>query len=272
MFCQKYGKNSLEEVEQLIYKEREGVKKTITEKTNRIAQLDKLFKGTATIFQKQHNFVDHLKEKLKKEQTEKGISEEKAKHLQTDISQLDQQKEELGQRIKELEQEEIKSKAARDKKIEELKAKNNNLTMEREKSEERLKKQNEELLKVQEINRVVYDILGEHSDKTELLLRSQEVVQKLKDVKKRDLTEKEIKALDLLYSFNIFNKAKLKEAIEKQIKTFEEEFKVKWTGTSTSDNLPHKLGEYSILGIVESILKLSMDYLETHSRLQKELN
>ncbi|CAI2193738.1 2734_t:CDS:2 [Funneliformis geosporum] len=69
-----------------------NLQEEITEKTNRIAQLDKLFKGTAKIFSKQHNFVDHLKEKLKKEQTEKGISEEKSKHLQADIEQLDQQK------------------------------------------------------------------------------------------------------------------------------------------------------------------------------------
>jgi hypothetical protein len=55
--------------------------------------------------------------------------------------------------------------------------------MAREKSEERLKKQSEEFLKVQEMNQVVYDILGAESDKTGLLLRSQEVIEKLKNTK-----------------------------------------------------------------------------------------
>ena len=43
----------------------------ITEKDNRNAKLRELFHGTAKIFNKQHNFVDQLKEKIQKEQQEK---------------------------------------------------------------------------------------------------------------------------------------------------------------------------------------------------------
>jgi nucleoid-associated protein YejK len=59
-------------------------KKEITEKDDRNAQLHKLFQGTAKIFSKQHNFVDQLKQQLEQEIKEKGISEEKAKHLAKD--------------------------------------------------------------------------------------------------------------------------------------------------------------------------------------------
>jgi chromosome segregation ATPase len=57
----------------------------IAEKDNRNAQLHELFKGTANIFNKQHNYVDKLKEELEKEKTEKGISEEQIKHLEKDV-------------------------------------------------------------------------------------------------------------------------------------------------------------------------------------------
>ncbi|MCE8163410.1 MAG: leucine-rich repeat domain-containing protein [Candidatus Moeniiplasma glomeromycotorum] len=57
--------------------------------------------------------------------------------------------------------------------------------MEREKSEERLKKQSEEFLQVQKMHQIVYDILGQKSDKTGLLLRSQEVVGKLIELEKK---------------------------------------------------------------------------------------
>jgi hypothetical protein len=57
--------------------------------------------------------------------------------------------------------------------------------MAREKSEERLKKQSEDFANVMKINHLVNDILGEYSDKKGLLLRSQEVVQKLKEFKNR---------------------------------------------------------------------------------------
>ncbi|CAI2165518.1 15623_t:CDS:2 [Funneliformis geosporum] len=58
--------------------------------------------------------------------------------------------------------------------------------MKREKSEERLKKQSEEFLQVQQMNQVVYEILGEYSQKTGLLLRSQEVIRKLKEEKEKN--------------------------------------------------------------------------------------
>ena len=93
----------------------------ITKKDNRNAQLHKLFQGTANIFNKQHNYVDKLKEQLKLEQQEKGISQEKAQHLEEDIKRLDGEKQELAQRIKELEVGESESKKIRDKELEETK-------------------------------------------------------------------------------------------------------------------------------------------------------
>ena len=155
----------------------------IKDKNDRLAQLEKLFRGNAFIFQKQINFVGHLKEKIEKEQQEKGISTEKAQHLEQDIKNLNQQKEELDKRIKEFEEAEKKSKDEKDREIADLKKTIKELTevkMKREQSEEKLRKQSEEFLKVQQMNQTVYDILGQYSTKTGLLLRSQEVVEKLK--------------------------------------------------------------------------------------------
>src|SRR6185312_6410998 len=74
----------------------------IDSKNNRLLQLEKLFQGTAKIFTRQHNYVDHLKEQLEKEKEEKGISQEQVNHLQTDMERLDKEKQELAERIKEL--------------------------------------------------------------------------------------------------------------------------------------------------------------------------
>ena len=110
-------------------------------------------------------------------------NQEKAEHLQADIERLDNEKKELDKRIKELGAGKDESEKVRDKEMADLKQTIKELTevkMERQKSEERLKKQSEEFLKVMEMNQLVNDILGEYSNKTGLLLRSQEVVNKLK--------------------------------------------------------------------------------------------
>lgn len=53
-------------------------------KDNRLLQLEKLFQGTAKIFQKQHNFVDQLKQKIELEQAEKEkLRTEKEKEITT---------------------------------------------------------------------------------------------------------------------------------------------------------------------------------------------
>lgn len=173
--------------QQLLLKNKETklLEAKIAEKDNRNAQLHELFKGTANIFNKQHNYVDKLKEELKKEQQEKGISEEKQKHLQEDIKRLDQEKEELNNRIKELESADGESKKVRDEELKDLKEKIKTLTtvkMERERSEERLRKQNEDFANMMAVHEQVYEILGKYSDKTGLLLRSQEVIEKLKEL------------------------------------------------------------------------------------------
>src|SRR2546430_2507326 len=109
--------NKLDRIEQNLNNQAEE----ITLKDNRNIQLHKLFQGTAKIFSKQHNFVDELKKGLEKEKQEKGISEEKAQHLQEDIQRLDNEKKELDKRIKELEDTNEESKKARDKELQEAK-------------------------------------------------------------------------------------------------------------------------------------------------------
>lgn len=172
-FFDKHGKSSLEEINELI-----------TKKDTKIFQLSKLIKGNEKIFQKQYTNIYELQEQLKKEVNEKGISKEKAEHLTKDIERLDEEKKKLDERIKELEEERKKSESERDKEIADLKQKIKELTevkMARQESEEKLKKQSEEFLQVQNIHGLVYNILGEYSKENGLLLRSQEIIKKIKE-------------------------------------------------------------------------------------------
>ncbi|CAH1758780.1 1480_t:CDS:1 [Entrophospora sp. SA101] len=100
--------------------ERDQARLEITEKDDRIAQLEKLFHGTAKIFSKQHNYVDQLKERLEQEKQNKGISPEQMDHLQADIKRLDEEKQQLTERIEELEDKEKFLKEFRDKELTEL--------------------------------------------------------------------------------------------------------------------------------------------------------
>jgi chromosome segregation ATPase len=175
-------------VEQLIYKEREAVKKVITEKSNQITQLYKLFQGTAGIFQKQHNYVDKLKKNLEEEAKDKNLSQEKAKHLEEDIQRLDQQKKELEEKIKELEKGEKESKEIRDKELNELKEKVANLTA--------------QLETVQKVDAEVYKVLEEYSTQKGLLLRSQEVAKKLKEAESKVLNKQELEVVSSITQFS----------------------------------------------------------------------
>ncbi|CAG8437554.1 6963_t:CDS:2 [Ambispora leptoticha] len=97
--------------------ERNEARTELEEKNNRLFQLEKLFKGTANIFNKQHNYVEQLKNKLEQEISDKNISQEQAQHLQEDITSLETQKQELEQRITELQQAEQNNKTLRDKEL-----------------------------------------------------------------------------------------------------------------------------------------------------------
>ena len=92
----------------------------ITKKDNRLFQLEKLFKGGATILEKQYNHIVQLKKQLEQERKDKGISQEQSNHLKEDIKRLDKEKKELDQRIKELENLDEDSKKLRDQELEDL--------------------------------------------------------------------------------------------------------------------------------------------------------
>ena len=142
----------------------------IAQKDNRLFQFSKLIKGQENIFQKQYQNIFELKEKLQKEIEDKNISQEQVEHLREDINRLDQEKQELDKQVKELEDAEGEIKKARDKEIQELKARIINL--------------NDQLETVIKSDKTVFDILGQHSDKSNLVLRSQEVIEKLENTEK----------------------------------------------------------------------------------------
>lgn len=116
--------------------------------------------------------------------------QEQVKHLKKDIESLNQQKKELGERVKELEKAEEESKKIKDKEIADLKQTIKELTevkMEREKSEERLKKQSKDFADMMKIHKEVYEILGQYSSKMGLLLRSQDIIQKIKELEEKNI-------------------------------------------------------------------------------------
>ncbi len=249
-FSQKFGKSSLEEVEQLIYKEREAVKKVITEKSNQITQLYKLFQGTAGIFQKQHNYVDKLKKNLEEEAKDKNLSQEKAKHLEEDIQRLDQQKKELEEKIKELEKGEKESKEIRDKELNELKEKVANLTA--------------QLETVQKVDAEVYKVLEEYSTQKGLLLRSQEVAKKLKEAESKVLNKQELEVVSSITQFStsaFFN-------IESILQTMTEVGNL-WNESNILPNLKNVGWKYR--KFLEHLRDLKIEFRKTKANLQKEL-
>ncbi|CAJ0761337.1 15539_t:CDS:2 [Entrophospora sp. SA101] len=112
---------TLQETIKNLETEREQNRAEITKKNDRIAQLGKLLKGTATIFSKQHNYIDQLKTQLEQEGKTQVTSQETVNHLQTDIQRLDNEKKELDNRVKELEQERVKAEKERETELTNLK-------------------------------------------------------------------------------------------------------------------------------------------------------
>ena len=141
----------------------------ITNKDNRIAQLEKLFQGTAKVFSKQHNYVNKLKEQLQKELEDKNISEEKSQHLQEDIERLEKEWSEMDNRLAELEEERAKSSDVRDLELQELKTKLATVT-----------KQLDDII---DVNQQVYHIMESYSTTNGLLPRTKEIFNNLSRMK-----------------------------------------------------------------------------------------
>jgi len=137
----------------------------INSKNNRLLQLDQILKGSAKIFADQAKFTATLRDKLSKEKSATGISIEYNRHLEKDIKRLDEEKQELETRIKELENLDEDSKKLRDQELAELRTKLNTLA--------------KSFQEAQDIDQQIYDILGQQSQQKGLLLRSQEVIQKI---------------------------------------------------------------------------------------------
>ncbi|CAI2162574.1 17836_t:CDS:10 [Funneliformis geosporum] len=231
----------------------EQLNQEITQKDDRIAQLHELFQGTAKIFSKQHNFVDHLKTKLQKEQKEKGISEEKSQHLQADIEQLDQQKKELGQRIKELEKEKKNSKAIRDKEIKELK--------------EKVSEFKEQLDIKTEVNKQLRKKVGEQKKS----------IKELTETEKMAWNKKEIRAFGILREICFIltiKSLKSSEKNEKNQSLFAELVSLGIEGavppfSETTADFPHKINRYSTFSIVSTI-KVAIENLTRENQSQQQ--
>jgi len=148
--------------------ERDLARQEVTQKDNRIFQLEKLFRGNALVFQKQLNYTENLKTQLEKEKNEKNITQDQANHLQRDIERLEDEKKELNQRIKELGDNSDEIKKERDRELQEAKDQVSTLTT--------------QLNNTINIDNQVYDILSKHSNQTGLLPRTQEVINKFDTV------------------------------------------------------------------------------------------
>jgi len=89
-------------------------------KDQRLAQLDRIIKGSVFIFQKQQVVIDQLTSKLKKEITKNVGNADYQQHLQVDLLRLAEERKELTKRLKEFSEEEQKSKNIRDQQISDL--------------------------------------------------------------------------------------------------------------------------------------------------------
>ena len=109
---------------QLERTQNQALDKKVTEKNDRIAQLDQILKNSAIIFQNQINIIDNLTQQLQKEVDKGTTNTDLQKHLQADIKRLAQERKDLANQKKDLEDEEVKNQALRDKEIADLKAEN----------------------------------------------------------------------------------------------------------------------------------------------------
>nr|CAG8493008.1 5786_t:CDS:10 [Entrophospora candida] len=160
-------------------------RKKITQKDNRIKeQAEKINKAVEILKNQEQNIKD--KEKIIRElETRLENSEPKdnhiyefINHLQKDLELEKKAKELIEDQVQELQKQAEGDNAVRDKELQELNEKVNILTR--------------QLLEVQEIHQQFYALLGQVSNKTGLLPRTQQVINKIKELQKELSLEKEL--------------------------------------------------------------------------------
>lgn len=102
----------------------------LTQKNDRIAQLDQLFKGSALILQKQVNNIDKIKNHLETEKNKSGAIKEFVEHLKENIGRLGSEKSELEAKISELGKESTQNQTIRDRELADLKREKKDLLIE----------------------------------------------------------------------------------------------------------------------------------------------
>lgn len=160
----------------------------ITQKDDRILRLS-IVADTVSFLLKKVSKDVAVKEKALVEESKKNQDNQQLQaHFREDVKLLAEQRKELDQQLKELEKTKQESEKLRDEELAqlrgELKGEQDKLVQQQQQVKElteKLANLTKTTADIQKDDQQIYAVLGEKSTKTGLLLRSQEVIQKLKD-------------------------------------------------------------------------------------------
>lgn len=154
--------------------ERNNARKEIAEKDDQIKHQKEVIDKTIAELKEQKKELEEQEALLNKEKKTVGTQTDPYvdQHLTADIQRLEQEKKDLDQQIEELKNQAQSDKLARDKELADLKQADKELN-------EKVTNLTTQLNNAIKVDETIYNLLGQHSSKDNLLERTQEVVEKI---------------------------------------------------------------------------------------------
>jgi len=196
-----------------------SLNRDITRKDGQIAKQAEQIDKAISLLKEQKNKLEEQEALLNKEkkdaqtQTDPYVDE----HLTADIQRLKQEKTVLNKQIQELKEQVQSDKETHDQELAELRTKLDTLA--------------KSFQEAQDIDQQVYDILGQQSQQTGLLLRSQEVIQKINNLTAERDNRPTQQQLTNLQNQLTSTQQQLQKELSWWDKWFEDNGRVGWTST-----------------------------------------